>query len=104
MMLYRALMLFTSTMAFMVPRAVAPPPRARAVAATRLRSMEEDADDNPSDSAVPDEPEPEPTGDEADAPSDGKWFVRTKASMADAGLGPEEVCCGPWARVTVERF
>lgn len=63
-------MLFTSTMAFMVPRAVAPPPRARAVAATRLRSMEEDADDNPSDSAVPDEPEPEPTGDEADAPSD----------------------------------
>ena len=32
--------------------------------------MAEDADDFPSDSAVPDEPEPEPTGEEADAPSD----------------------------------
>jgi len=75
-MMWKQLLLFTAAqtaLAFMAPRGV---PRVevarlqRAIAATRLHSMEEDADDFPSDSAVPDEPEPEPTGDEADAPSD----------------------------------
>ena len=84
-MLYSQLLTLTGCVALLTPRGV---PRGVAVrskgaaaatqmrqrhgaaAATQLRSMAEDADDFPSDSAVPDEPEPEPTGEEADAPSD----------------------------------
>ena len=67
-MLYSQLLTLTAAVAFMTPRVV---PRGVAVPRqVQLRSMAEDADDFPSDSAVPDEPEPEPTGEEADAPSD----------------------------------
>ena len=66
-MLYSQLLTLTAAVAFMTPRVV---PRGVAPRQVQLRSMAEDADDFPSDSAVPDEPEPEPTGEEADAPSD----------------------------------
>ena len=67
-MLYSQLLTLSCCVAFLTPRVV---PRGVAVPRqVQLRSMAEDADDFPSDSAVPDEPEPEPTGEEADAPSD----------------------------------
>ena len=55
--------------------------RQGAAAATQLRSMAEDADDS-ADSAVPDEPEPEPTGEEADAPPTSRVTPRRPASWS----------------------
>ena len=67
-MLYSQLLTLSCCVAFMTPRVV--PGGVAVPRQVQLRSMAEDADDFPSDSAVPDEPEPEPTGEEADAPSD----------------------------------
>ena len=67
-MLYRQLLTLSCCVAFLTPRVV--PGGVAVPRQVQLRSMAEDADDFPSDSAVPDEPEPEPTGEEADAPSD----------------------------------
>ena len=67
-MLYSQLLTLSCCVAFMTPRVV--PGGIAVPRQVQLRSMAEDADDFPSDSAVPDEPEPEPTGEEADAPSD----------------------------------